>query len=88
MLVTNIRSAKGNAIANQFTIEHNNVLYFQSYRSIIAKIENGKVTLDERYWDYSRTTGKYRNIFLNEHKQDTLDKIESGVYELGRLNDN
>ena len=45
---------------------------FQSYKSIIAMkaFECGntgnsyKIFLDEQYWDYSVTTGKYRNQFL------------------------
>lgn len=41
---------------------------FQSYDSIIAEViywpDEVRVTLDEKYWDYSVTTGKYRNKFL------------------------
>jgi hypothetical protein len=42
--------------------------------------------LDKNTWDYSRTTGKYRNIFLNESKKDTEAKIKSGEYKLANLN--
>ena len=45
-----------------------------------------KTTLDERYWDYSVTTGKYRNQFLNEGIAETRSKIESGEYMLADLN--
>jgi len=56
--------------------------YFQSYDSIIVKIDtNGKVTLGEN-WDYSKTTGKYRNLYLGEYKKETQKKIDSGEYEL------
>lgn len=66
--VNNIISEKGNAIANQFVIKDykNNVSYFQSYESIIAKIENDKLTVDPLDWDYSKTTSKYLNIFLDD----------------------
>lgn len=47
---------------------------------------NGKITLDSHYWDYSMTTGKYRNMFLNEDKKETLNKINSGEYILANLN--
>ena len=86
--VENIISSKGNPIPNQFIIEVDGDVYFQSYKSIIAKIDKlGNVTLDERYWDYSITTGRYRNIFLGENKKETLEKIESGKYKLANLNE-
>ena len=57
-----------------------------SYNTNIAKIEGGDVTLDERYWDYSRTTGFYRNQYLGEGIAETHKKIEAGVYTLANLN--
>lgn len=61
--------------------------YFQSYSTVIAfKPFNGKLQLDRANWDYSKTTGKYRNQFLNETKKETEAKIKSGVYELVDLN--
>ena len=45
-----------------------------------------KVYLDENRWDYSVTTGKYRNIFLGETKKETQKKIDQGIYELTDLN--
>lgn len=41
--------------------------------------------LNVNAWDYSRTTGKYRNIFLNETKRETEKKIKSGAYILKDL---
>ena len=85
--VTNMLSHNGNKIANQFEIRANDGLYFQSYNSVIAVIRNdGKIELDEHYWDYSKTTGKYRNLFLNETKKETEAKIKQGVYKLVNLN--
>lgn len=46
----------------------------------------GKIQLDSQYWDYSKTTGKYRNLFLGEDKKATERKIASGEYELTNLN--
>tara|TARA_R110001592_G_scaffold211770_1_gene463784 strand:+ start:318 stop:587 length:270 start_codon:yes stop_codon:yes gene_type:complete len=88
MKVKNMTSAKGNKIANQFIIiDDNNDVTFQSYNSSIAKkIHNGLIYLDEYYWDYSVTTGKYRNQFLGEGIADTRKKIEQGVYILTDLN--
>ena len=60
---------------------------FQSYNSIIAKrYNNGNVELDQNYWDYSLTTGKYRNVFLAEKKPETERKIKQGIYKLVDLN--
>ena len=60
---------------------------FQSYNFNIAFIGNdGQVYLDKRFWDYSRTTGKYRNLFLSETKKETEKKITSGEYILINLN--
>jgi len=63
---------------------------FQSYDSLIAEIDyrDGvkNVSLDRNTWDYSRTTGKYRNQFLGETKAETQKKIDSGEYILTDLN--
>ena len=50
------------------------------------RTNEGKIYLDVNYWDYSTTTGKYRNIFLNENKSLTQKKINSNVYLLVDLN--
>ena len=85
--VRNMISNNGNSIANQFEISTDEGVIFQSYNTIIAKIMNsGQVYLDENYWDYSVTTGKYRNIFLLENKKETQAKIDSGEYILTDLN--
>jgi len=96
MKVQNMTSNKGNKIANQFIIARDNEEYFQSYDSVIAKKvtnyffnyeqKEEKIYLDEKYWDYSVTTGKYRNIFLNETKKETEKKIKNGTYILANLN--
>ena len=85
--VKNMINNNGNLIANQFEISTDEGVIFQSYNSIIAKIMNsGQVYLDENYWDYSVTTGKYRNMFLLEKKKETQSKIDSGEYILTDLN--
>jgi len=88
MSVSNMRGKSGNFIANQFIIlDDAGNRFFQSYNSIIVKIgNNGKIYLDETYWDYSKTTGKYRNIFLCESRKETEAKIKSGEYILTNLN--
>ena len=73
-------------VKNQFVIRDGDKIYFQSYNSIIALKQNGKIYLDVNKWDYSRTTGKYRNMFLDETIKETREKIESGEYILTDLN--
>ena len=80
-------STNGNPVANQFVVETEDGKYFQSYDKVIAYIDNnGKILLDIKYWNYSRTTGKYRSVFLGESKAETLAKITSGKYPLKDLN--
>jgi hypothetical protein len=78
--VENMESLNGyNKIANQFIIRGDDWVLFQSYNSPIALIKKGQ-TYIFKAWDYSRTTGKYRNNFLGESKAETLSKIKSGEY--------
>ena len=81
-------SRTGKAIPNQFIIDGEYFTYFQSYDSIIAKIgkTRGLIYLDKTYWDYSVTTSKYRNQFLNETTEETKEKIKDGTYILTDLN--
>lgn len=77
----------GHPVANQFAITTEDGLYFQSYRTMIAfRSNSGEITLDEQSWDYSVTTGKYRNQFLGEGIAETRKKIKSGEYKLANLN--
>jgi|TARA_Y100000034_G_scaffold121183_1_gene165089 hypothetical protein len=77
-----------NGVKNQFLIVTQEKEVFKSYDSIIAvrTRETGQIVLDQKYWNYSATTNKYRNIFLGETKKDTEQKIASGEYKLTNLN--
>lgn len=76
-----------NYVANQFIIYTDDGTYFQSYNSIIAFCDKqGQTWLDKYYWDYSRTTSRYRNEFLGETTKETRAKIKSGEYKLANLN--
>ena len=95
MKVQNMTSNNGNKVVNQFIVTTDTPqgfeTYFQSYDSVIAlkRRRAGRMPetyLDEYYWDYSRTTGKYRNQFLGESKAETQKKIDSGEYILTDLN--
>jgi hypothetical protein len=100
MKVENMTSGRGNKIANQFIIRDtvndmsgNAVEYFQSYDTIICKIdcfradvEKRQIWLDKDKWNYSKTTSKYRSLFLGETTKETQKKIDSGEYILTDLN--
>lgn len=72
---------------NQFLIKDGTKTIFPSYNSIIAvQDQKGNITLDADKWDYSQTTGKYRNKFLCEDKKETERKIKAAIYKLENLN--
>ncbi len=77
---------RNGAVKNQFIITIGHKRIFQSYESIIVEINGNKITLDTDKWDYSKTTGKYRNMFLGEKRDETERKIKSGEYKLANLN--
>lgn len=66
-------------VKNQFIIYCDEYTLFQSYSSPIALKMNGKIYLFEN-WDYLKTTGKYRNMFLGETKKETLKKLKTKEY--------
>ena len=78
-------------VANQLVIEDNNGYeYFKSYDSIICKRTrydaSVPVILDERYWNYSRTTSKYLAQFLNCTNKEVKERVANGTYSLANLN--
>ena len=71
-------------VKNQFVISDNGNTYFQSYNSIIVKRDiNNKITLGNN-WNYSKTTERYRNLFLNETTKETEKKIADGIYKIDK----
>ena len=77
-----INTENGNNVANHYVIYHNDgTVDFKSYDSIIVRRKSFKIYLGID-WDYSVTTGKYRNQFLGESKRETQKKLENGEYIL------
>jgi len=68
MHVENLTSTRsGREVPNQFRISGEGKTVFQSYSSMIATIDhNAHAILIGEDWDYSKTTGKYRNQFFEE----------------------
>ena len=75
-------------VSDQYVFIHNGNRYFQSYDNIIAQIDqnNGAITLDEKYYDKSKTTAKYRNMFLDMSTSKMKKLIKNEVITLGKLN--
>ena len=97
--IVNFKSPRtGKEVANQFIIKTEKGIFFQSYISIIAFIPKDReydpetyiyhnpIQLDEKYWNYSKTTSKYRSEFLDENTKTTKEKIKRGEYILKNLN--
>lgn len=88
-MVTNfISEASGNAVRNQFVIYDDNGITFQSYRTKIAVIANGEVSLNATMWCYSKTTSKYLYQFLRQNgwrevqgKKDVERLIADGTFK-------
>ena len=88
MEVQNMISSRGNTVANQFIIKGEHWEVFQSYDSVIAKrrLDTGAVQLDEHYWNYSPTTSRYLNKFLDRTSAQVKASIKDGEYFLVDLN--
>ena len=68
---------------NQFVITDRGNIFFQSYKSLIAKIDrDNKVTL-YKDWGYSKTTMKHLYSFLREYSSiDTKYLYKQGIEKL------
>lgn len=86
--VQNMLGKSGREVPNQFEIFTPEGKYFQSYSTVIAFIpaSGGKIVLDRDKWNYSRTTSRYRSLFLRESTKETERKIQDGTYKLQDLN--
>lgn len=67
MRVRNLINRNGNATTNQFEIFNNGNIVFQSYSTLIAKVDDNGYLYVTKYWDYSKTTMKHLWIFLECH---------------------
>ena len=83
--ISNMTSSSGREVPNQFIIRTSSGVMFQSYDSNIAFIPNDEeVIYLGRDWDYSVTTSKYRNQFLNCNKKELEAMIKEGRAVISR----
>ena len=75
--VRNIINDRNRAVANQFILFDDDRTIFQSYDSTIIVLLDSK---NEMYiypdYDYSMTTGRYRNMFLRDWGFPDLDTLK------------
>lgn len=77
MRVEQLINSRGNGAMNQFVITDGARVVFQSYDSTIAEVDRDNLTITiYPDYDYSRTTGKHRNIFFEDY---------AGMQELATL---
>ena len=87
MKVNNLTSSNNNFVPNQFVIYHNGEAYFQSYNTIIVKIDKkGKTILDSNALYYSNTTSKYLYRFLGYDRKEIIERIKDKRIILKNLN--
>lgn len=79
MKVSNMLSHNGNKVANQFIIEYGNFTAFQSYNTLIAVYDSKNDVMYQDKEQYSVTTSKYLNMFVNEYQPLTISKVENSV---------
>ena len=91
-----MQSRGGNPLANQQILSDDNGSMFVSYgtkicyktekRFNIQGVRRPQYVFDENYWDYSRTTSKYRNEFLGFGVAECRQGIKEGWIKLDNLN--
>ena len=87
MTIHPLKTKFGNDSRNNFVHTRGGEQAFISYGRMIATRDTatGAISLDSHYWDYSTTTGYYRNQFLGETITATRKKINNGTYTLTTL---
>ena len=74
--VSNLINNNGNKVANQFRVETEKGVYFQSYNSVICFIPNGEGNIIVgKDWNYSKTTLKYFKEFIRSEDCNQMRKL-------------
>ena len=85
-----VSDRSGRAVTNQYIISYSrgdrNYIYFQSYKTMIVMVVNGKVTLDTGALDYSVTTSRHLFKFLSMNRKEIEAAIASGKFRVRNLN--
>lgn len=65
-MVRQLINDNGNPAANQFIIKTKKATYFQSYDSVVCKLDGVNIVLSTN-WDYSNTTRKHLYMFMRKN---------------------
>lgn len=65
-MVRQLINDNGNPAANQFIIKTKKATYFQSYDSVVCKLDGVNIVLSTN-WDYSNTTRKHLYMFMRQN---------------------
>lgn len=65
-MVRQLINDNGNPAANQFVIKTGKATYFQSYDSVVCKLDGINIVLSMN-WEYSNTTRKHLYMFLRQN---------------------
>lgn len=90
-MVQQLINNNGNYATNQFIIKTKKATYFQSYDSIICKLDGKNIILSMN-WDYSKTTMKRLYMFLRQNginglssAKDVRNAIKDGLVTLKKV---
>jgi hypothetical protein len=70
----------------EITLEDGSRLFTSYTRKVALVTAEGQTWLDSCYWNYSRTTSRYRNEFLGLSTPEIMRGLESGALKLTNLN--
>lgn len=65
-MIQQLINDNGNPAANQFIIKTKKATYFQSYNSVVCKLDGVNIVLSTN-WDYSNTTRKHLYMFMRQN---------------------
>lgn len=65
-MIQQLINDNGNPAANQFIIKTKKATYFQSYDSVVCKLDGVNIVLSTN-WDYSNTTRKHLYMFMRQN---------------------
>ena len=65
-MVRQLINDNGNPAANQFIIKTKEATYFQSYDSVVCKLDGVNIVLSTD-WEYSHTTRKHLYMFMRQN---------------------
>ena len=88
MKVAQLINDKGNPAANQFVFRDDKQVIFQSYNTIIAKVEGRQVYFTDGALNHSKTTTKHLRIFLKKYAgidkttKDLRKMLEDGTIKI------